>query len=135
MEFHLLDVTNNINFQFPVNPSSYSLKTGNNNTVVIVEKLGEINLLGKPKLAEINLEGFFPNQNYSFCKYTGFPIPYDCVKIIETWRINNVAPRLIITGTDVNMLVSIEGFEHGENDSTGDIQFNLTLKEYKIITT
>ena len=133
MEFHLLDTTNSIDFQLPVIPSSYKIKTGNNNTVVVVENLGEINLLGKPKLAEISLNSFFPNQQYNFCQYTNFPVPYDCVKIIENWRNNNIAPRLISTGTDVNTLVSIEEFEHGEEDGTGDVYFALTLKEYKVI--
>jgi hypothetical protein len=133
MEFHLLDTTNNIDFQLPIMPDKYTLKTGNNNTVIVVEDLGEINLLGKPKLADISIESFFPNQNYSFCQYTGFPAPYNCVKTIENWRINDITPRLIITGTDVNMLVSIEDFEHGEQDGSGDVYFTLTLKEYKVI--
>jgi hypothetical protein len=134
MEFHLLDTANSIDFQFPITPEKYTLKTANNNTVIIVENLGEVNLLGKPKLAEIEIESFFPNQSYGFCQYTGFPTPYNCVKTIENWRVNSITPRLIITGTDVNMLVSVEAFEHGEQDGTGDVYFTLTLKEYKVIS-
>ncbi len=133
MEFHLLDTPNKIDLQFPIIPEKYTLKTGNNNTIIIVEDMGEINLLGKPKLADISIESFFPNQIYSFCQYTTFPKPYDCVKIIENWRTSNITPRLIVTDTDVNMLVSIEEFEHGEQDGTGDVYFTLTLKEYKVI--
>ena len=133
MEFHLVDTPNKIDFQFPILPEKYSLKTGNNNTIIIVEDLGEINLLGKTKLADIIIESFFPNQVYSVCQYTTFSKPYVIVKMIENWRTSSITPRLIITGTDVNMLVSIETFEHGEQDGTGDVYFTLTLKEYKVI--
>ena len=134
MEFWFINSTNaQDTLQLPVNPSSYSIKTGNNNTVIIVEDLGEVNLLGKPKLAEISLKSFFPNQRYYFCQYSNFPTPYDCVNLIENWRSNNMPIRLVIPGTDVNILCSIEEFEHGEDDGTGDVNFTLTLKEYKVI--
>ncbi|NRZ58579.1 hypothetical protein DZE42_001718 [Clostridium beijerinckii] len=45
--------------QLPVPPSSYSLKLANNNSVVSVESIGEINILGDSKLSEISFESFF----------------------------------------------------------------------------
>jgi hypothetical protein len=119
-------------FQFPVPPSSYSLKTDNNNVSVIVESVGELNILGETKLSQITLESFFPAQNYTFCTYSNFPTPNECVTKIETWRTSKKPIRLVLTGTKVNDLFSIESFEYGQKDGTDDIYFTLSLKQYKV---
>lgn len=41
--------------------------------------------------------------------------------------------KLIITGI-LSMKVTIESFEWGENDGTGDITYTLTLKEYRTVS-
>jgi hypothetical protein len=121
-----------VKIQLPVIPSSYSIKAANNNTSIVVEDIGEINLLGRSKLSEISISSFFPAQKYHFC-LTEPNQPYEYVKQIEVWRSSNKPIRLIITETDVNMQCSIEDFEHGEQDGTGDVHFTLSLKQYKVI--
>lgn len=120
-------------YQLPVPPSSYSVRTGTNNGSITVESIGELNLLGETKLSEISLSSFFPKQKYSFCTYTDFPTPKEFVKLFEGWRTSKKPIRLILTGTPVNDLFSIEEFEYGQNDGTKDINFTLTLKQYKVI--
>lgn len=119
--------------QLPVPPSSYSLKLGNNNSVVNVESIGEINILGESKLSEISFESFFPAKKYYFCTYSNIPKPFDCVAQIEAWRKRKKPIRVILTGTNINDLFSIETFEYGEKDGTGDIYFTLALKQYKVL--
>lgn len=119
--------------QLPVPPSSYSLKLGNNNTVINVESVGELNILGESKLSEISLESFFPAQEYNFCAYSDIPTPFECVAQIETWMKRKKPIRVILTGTDINDLFSIETFEYGEKDGTGDVYFTLALKQYKVL--
>ena len=132
MEFWLMQ--GNDKLQLPIPPAEYGIKTANNNSTFVVEGLGEINFIGKSKLAEITpISSFFPNQNYSFCQYAGFPSPNDCVTLIEKWRLSGNPMRYIITGTLVNILCTIESFEWKEQDGTGDIYFTLELKEYKLI--
>ena len=41
--------------------------------------------------------------------------------------------KLIITGI-LSMKVTIESFEWGENDRTGDIAYTLTMKEYRTVS-
>lgn len=118
------------NFRFAVLPSEYELTSESNNTQVIVNSLGEINLLGKRKLKNISFSSFFPKQKYSFCEYTTFPTPKESVKLIEKMK-NNGVLRLTMTGTPVNMDCTIESFTWGENDGTKDINFTLEFKEYR----
>jgi nucleoid-associated protein YgaU len=64
----------------------------------------------------------------------GFPAPYDCVKRIERWRKSEKPVKLTITGTDIDLSVSIESLNTGEEEGTGDVYYSLELKEYKYIT-
>ena len=120
----------NTNFRFAVLPSEYELTSESNHTQVVVNSLGEINLLGKRKLKNISFSSFFPKQKYSFCEYTSFPTPTESVKLIENMK-NNGVLRLIMTGAPVSMDCTIESFVWGENDGTEDINFTLEFKEYR----
>jgi len=133
MEYWLSFNNNAERLQLPVNPQEFQLTQGNTNTVVNVYNIGEINLIGKGRLAEITLESFFPAQEYTFCAYTGFPRPYECVAMIERWRQSGKPIRLIITETPINLACAIESFSYKEQDGTGDVYFTLELKEYRFV--
>lgn len=120
----------NKKFRFAVLPSEYELTSESNNTQVVVNALGEINLLGKRKLKNVSFSSFFPKRKYSFCQYSRFPTPKETVNIIEEMK-NNGILRLTMTGTPVNMECTIESFVWGENDGTKDINFTLEFKEYR----
>ncbi|RJE48694.1 MULTISPECIES: LysM peptidoglycan-binding domain-containing protein [unclassified Dehalobacter] len=135
MEFWLKNYNNTETLQLPIPPSSFDITQGNLNTTVNIQDAGEINLIGKEKLATITLNSFFPKEEYYFCQYSGFPSPYDCVGRIESWRKSGKPVRLIITSTDINISASIERFQYGEKgEGTGDVYFILELKEYRQIT-
>lgn len=120
------------NFRFAVLPSEYELMSESNNTQVIINSLGEINLLGKRKLKNISFSSFFPEQKYSFCEYTSFPTPAESVDLVENMK-NKGVLHLIMTGSPINMDCTIESFIWGENDGTKDINFTLEFKEYRKI--
>jgi len=133
MEFWLIQGTEKL--QLPVPPANYAIKRAQNNSVVVVEGIGEVSFIGKPKLAEIpSIVSFFPNQAYSFCQYSTFPAPKECTDLIEKWMLSGNPIRYIVTGA-INAECTIEDFEYGEQDGTGDVYFTLTLKEYKVIST
>lgn len=119
-----------VRFRFPIVPPEYELTSESNNTQVVINSLGEINLLGKRKLRNISFSSIFPGQNYYFCQYMPFPVPMESVMLIEQMK-NNGVLRLIMTRTPINMECTIENFTWGENDGSGDIRFTLTFKEYR----
>lgn len=118
------------NFRFAVLPSEYEFTSESNNTQVVINALGEINLLGKRKLKKVSFSSFFPYQYYSFCEYTSFAPPMECVKLIEYIKDNGVL-QLIMTNTPISMDCTIESFVWGENDGSKDINFTLEFKEYR----
>lgn len=115
--------------RFPVLPGEYTISGSQANTTVNINALGEINLLGKPGLRTINFSSFFPRRAESFCEFSDVQRPRAYVEQLEEMK--RCGPmRLYISGC-VSMKVTIEQFEHGESDGTGDIQFTLELKEYR----
>lgn len=119
--------------QLPVLPSSFNIKGEMLNTEVNVNSLGAVNLLGKRGLKELEFSSFFPAQAYNFCKCT--PIaPYDYCKKVETAMENNTIGVVTITGTNINLTCTIENFEYGEEDGSGDVAFTIAFKEYRAVT-
>lgn len=118
-------------FWLPVPPEDFSIDKGLNNSTVVVEELGELSLIGSPKLSSITISSIFPMQCYYFCQYKNIKAPYDCVKLIEKWIHSKRPIGLLITGTNINMTCTIESFTYGEKDGTRDVYFTIQLKEYK----
>ena len=132
MEFWLIQGSEKL--QLPVPPPNYAIKRALNNSTVVVEGIGEVSFIGKQKLAEIpTIASFFPNQAYSFCQYSTFPTPKECTDLIEKWMASGKSIRYLVTGA-INTECTIEDFEYGEQDGTGDVYFSLNLKEYRTIT-
>ena len=118
--------------QFPIPPSSFEVNIKQNNTIVNINSLGELNMLGKTGLLTLSLSSFFPNQEYSFCQCTP-DSPYNYVKTIDTWRTNGKPSRITISDTPINYAVTIDNFKFSEKDGTGDVYFSLDFKEYKFV--
>lgn len=117
----------------PVNPGSVSMDLPSNNQSNEVVKLGEITQLAKNGLKSLNFSSFFPvEKSHGYVNQDGtFLPPQNYVALIEN-AMNELKPiRIIITDTNINMLVSIDEFSWGINDSTGDYYYSITLKEYK----
>ena len=119
--------------RIPVLPSEYTVTSEQENTSVTVCNLGEINLLGKQKLRSVSFSSFFPSYYDSgYCDYRSDK-PKKLVERIEKMkRAGRV--KLTITGTAINMYVTIESFEWGESDGTGDVNYTLNLKEHKKVS-
>lgn len=119
--------------RIPVLPAEYTVTSEQENTSVTVCNLGEVNLLGKQKLRSISFSSFFPqsyDEGYCDCSCDK---PQKMVERIEKMKRAGKV-KLTITGTGINMYATIESFEWGENDGTGDISYTISLKEYRIVS-
>jgi hypothetical protein len=140
MEFWLKDnrtdgneLNKNQIIQLPVNPPSFEVTSAIGSSSFDVEGLGEVNFIGKKKLATISISSFFPAQNYNFCVCTPKEDPWEYVWIIENWQHWQSSTRFIITETNINMLCSVENFTYKVNAGSKDIEFTMELKEYRVL--
>lgn len=122
-------------FRLPVLPKDYTVTSGNVVNTININDIGEIAVFTGPKLNSITLTSFFPNQVYPFCQYSNLIKPKDSVAKVEKWHKEGTIIRLVATSTNINMPMLIEHFRWGEQDGTGDIYFEIILREYKYLKT
>ena len=125
--------TDDDKIRFPVVPSSIGVNRSNNIDTQSVLKLGEVPIFNGTSLKTIELTSFFPNQEYSFCDYTGFMKPYEFSHKIQKWMYEGKPLRIIVTDTPTNMQCLIQQFDTVEQDGTRDLYFTLNLLEYRPI--
>lgn len=120
--------------RFPVNPESITVESPYGFNDVQVTHLGEYSVFGERQLKSMSIESFFPGEyNSSYCEYAEILAPEDYVNKIEEWRDKQKPLRLIVTGTNINIPVTVREFstEYERAGHIGDIHFTLSLKEYR----
>ena len=125
--------TDDDKIRFPVVPPSIGVNRSNNIDTEAVIKLGEVPIFNGTSLKTIELTSFFPNQEYSFCDYTGFMKPYEFSDKIQKWMYEGKPLRIIVTDSPTNMQCLIQQFDTVEQDGTRDLYFTLNLLEYRPI--
>lgn len=120
-------------YMLPVNPGEVKVDVVGKNETNEVVKLGEITQFAPKGLRGVSFASFFPiDKNKSYIlNGSSFLSPDEYVLLFEKAMDNQKAIRLIVTDTKINWLVSIESFEWAYVDSTGDIEFSLSLLEYR----
>lgn len=119
--------------QLPVNPSELSIKIQGNNKTSEVIGIGEINILRGKKLAEIEIESFFPEDDSAPYVLTKgkFEPPQFYIDLIDRARTSTKPLRLVVSDTGIRLLVSVENFEHTLKAQDNDVYYTLSLKEFK----
>ena len=125
--------TDDDKIRFPVVPPSIGVNRSNNIDTESVIKLGEVTIFNGTSLKTIEFTSFFPNQEYSFCDYTGFMKPYEFSEKIQKWMYEGKPLRVIVTDSPTNMQCLIQQFDTVEQDGTRDLYFTLNLLEYRPI--
>ena len=125
--------TDDDKIRFPVVPPSIGVNRSNNIDTESVIKLGEVPIFNGTSLKTIEFTSFFPNQEYSFCDYTGFMKPYEFSEKIQKWMYEGKPLRVIVTDSPTNMQCLIQQFDTVEQDGTRDLYFTLNLLEYRPI--
>ncbi len=91
----------------------------------------ELNLIGAPKLKSISITSFFPVRDYPYLRDTSMK-GWDYAYKIDTWILQKLPIRLIITGTPINMPVRVTNFEYTIK-TDGDLWYTLELEEFNLV--
>lgn len=117
--------------KLPVPPQNeLELYTPGQNQTWNTTDVGPFKAIGYPGLYSTSIESFFPAHEYSFCTYTGFPSPEECVEMIKRWQASRRPIRYIRAGL-INDAFAIEGFTYSKETGTGDIKYRLELERYR----
>lgn len=125
----------------PVAPSKLQLKINNQNKTYVLINDGEINVIKKPGLTEIEFDILLPNVQYPFATYkNGFQNAKYYLDIIESLKSGKKRFQFIVTRTfpngkmlfDTNMKVSLEEYTIKEDAKEGfDVVVTVKLKQYR----
>ena len=122
------------NISIPVLPSEYKVQSSQNNQSENIVGIGEVLLKGKRNLITVSFSSFFPlRRNSSYCRKGRILKPLQYVNAIERMKQLGTV-KLVITGSPIRMDCTIESFEWGESDGTGDIFYTISFKEYRNIS-
>lgn len=127
--------------QVPVAPSSISMKINNKNETITLINEGEVNILKKAGLTDIEFELLLPNVKYPFAIYpSGFqPASYFLEKI-EKLKLSQEPFQFIVNRMkpdgsllfDTNITVSLEDYTIDEEAENGfDVKSTIQLKQFK----
>lgn len=114
----------------PVPPPSYSVKVANNNSIVNIQSLGDINMIGKTGLQKISFFTFLPGIDNTLYKAVDTA---EYIKKINALRTSDTYCHITIVGTNVDLDVTIDSFDYEDASPVGDIDISLSLTEYKHI--
>lgn len=117
--------------QLPIVPAELKIQDTVNNETFTTVNQGDIKLLGLRGLKSISFDSFFPAKEYSFSRNKDM-FGWEYVEIIDAW-IEKRMPIRIVAGSAINILMSIDSFEYGLQDGSGDVYYNLSLSEFKEI--
>lgn len=127
--------------QFPVAPAELSTKINGRNETIVLMNEGEVNIIKKTGLTDIEFEVLLPNVKYPFSVYpNGFqPATYYLEKL-EKLKVDDkpfqfIVNRMMPNGNllfDTNMTVALEEYEILESAENGfDVNVRIKLKQYK----
>ncbi|MGN7478945.1 LysM peptidoglycan-binding domain-containing protein [Solibacillus silvestris] len=127
--------------QMPIAPSAMSMKINNKNETITLINEGEVNLLKKAGLTDIEFEVEFPNVKYPYAVYpSGFQPASFYLEHLEKLKVAQepfqfIVNRLKPDGSllfDTNMTVSLEDYTVDEDAENGfDIKSTVSLKQFQ----
>lgn len=125
----------------PIAPSKLQLKVNNQNKTLTLINDGEINILKKPKLTDVDFDCLIPQVKYPFALYkNGFEKASIFLNKFEQLKTSQEPFQFIVTRTlpngrmlfDTNMKVSLEDYKVNEDKKEGfDLVVSISLKQYK----
>lgn len=122
----------NLVVQLPVLPESLEVSASSTNSTTNIVQLGDITNIGIKGLKSVNISSFFPKYDAPYVQTSGgFREPDYYLEFFERIKDDRKPVRLVVTDTEINMMVSVESFNYTRNWGTDDIEYTLELKEYK----
>lgn len=116
----------------PVNPSSFELSEPKLNQKITLLNIGEINLLGQRGLATGTLSSFFPSTKSPFYRRADRE-PNEYINTLQKWKNGDDPIRLIVSGSNINLAMTIDKLTYSQKEGDGDIYYTVDLSEYRYL--
>ena len=114
----------------PVTPGRYQWTVGKRMETININKLGDVYRPGGLTRFSGNFDFLLPAQDYPWMEAGSRADPQYYLDYLNAWACDEKTVRMVITGTEINVLVYIEEVAQGETDGTGDRYITVAVREY-----
>lgn len=123
-------IRDNVSLVMPVTPGEYQWSDGKRIETINISQLGDVYRPGGRTRFSGSFDFLLPAQEYPWMEPGSRADPQYYLDYLSAWACDEKTVRLVITGTEINVLVYIEEVTQGEQDGTGDRYVNVTVREY-----
>lgn len=118
-------------FVFVVPPLDLEIKTSQKSEKINIIDFGEKNIVGKRNVETITFSSFFPAINSNFYSLKNPLTPILSVETLAKWKNQEKILTFIIPEFTIFKKCQIVEFNYFIRERTGDIDFTITLVEYR----
>ncbi|WP_268623892.1 LysM peptidoglycan-binding domain-containing protein [Paenibacillus alvei] len=134
MEFWLTRKNGAEKLWFPIPATEFNVDGTRQITKEYINGAGEIAIAGRKQLSTISFSSWLPAQpKHRYAQYPNYKKPYEIVAMLEKWKNDTVPVRFFITKTGINFACLIEAFRYYEKAGSRDVEFELSLVEYRYL--
>lgn len=123
-------IRDQISLVMPVTPDHYQWTTGKRMETININQLGDVYRPGGRTRFSGNFDFLLPAQTYPWMEAGSRADPQYYLDYLEAWACDDKTVRMVITGTEINVLVYIEDVTQGESDGTGDRYITVAVREH-----
>lgn len=133
MDIYLTEVENGKSkFVFPSLPEEVKGQSRTNYQTYDIISYGEVKIPKGMKPTEISWDGIFfgaAKKNESIVKQ--WRKPSECEKILKNWQEKGTVLRLMVTGTNINIDVTISSFECTDYGGYGNKKYSIEFTQFR----
>lgn len=123
-------IRDQVSLIMPVTPGYYQWTVGKRMETININELGDVYRPGGRTRFSGNFDFLLPAQDYPWVEAGAHTDPQYYLDYLDAWAADEKTVRMVITGTEINVLVYIEEVTQGETDGTGDRYITVSVREY-----
>ena len=123
-------IRDQVSLVMPVTPGRYQWTVGKRMETININELGDVYRPGGLTRFSGNFDFLLPAQDYPWMEAGSRADPQYYLDYLNAWARDDKTVRMVITGTEINVLVYIEDVAQGETDGTGDRYITVAVREY-----
>lgn len=123
-------IRDQVSLVMPVTPGRYQWMVGKRMETININQLGDVYRPGGLTRFSGNFDFLLPAQEYPWMEAGSRADPQYYLDYLNAWASDEKTVRMVVTGTEINVLVYIEDVTQGETDGTGDRYITVAVREY-----
>lgn len=123
-------IRDQVSLVMPVTPGRYQWTVGKRMETININELGDVYRPGGLTRFSGNFDFLLPAQDYPWMEAGSRADPQYYLDYLNAWARDDKTVRMVITGTEINVLVYIEDVAQSETDGTGDRYITVAVREY-----